>query len=71
MAHSIHDIPPGLRHQGEKQHFIIWLSETPVMNSVKRSLIAAWRRHNEDTSFTPDDYRVALQPPPGSDYLRG
>jgi hypothetical protein len=71
MAHSIQDIPPGLRNREEKQHFIVWLSETPIMNSVKRSLIAAWRRSNGDNSFTPDDYRTALQPPPGSDYIRG
>jgi len=60
MAHSIEDIPPGLRPKAKKSNFLAWLSVTPLTNSVKRSLIAAWRRHNNDDTFTPDDYRVAL-----------
>lgn len=64
LGNSIKDIPLRFRTADQKEGFILWLSEIPILDPVKRSLIKTWSRFT-GVSFTANDYLQAGLSPPG------
>ena len=64
MGTSLADIPARFRNHTQKEAFIDWLAELPVLDPVKRNLIKTWSRITK-TNFDAHEYTMVGLTPPG------